>query len=268
MTQPSWNQPPNPSELPPPPTAPPRYGSPPSQRGSGSYQPYGGSPYGAPPSGGYAPKKKKGLPTGIIILLALAAIPVALILFAGLIFGFYYLMMETAEEFDLKESEVAMLLTAAEVHDQFLVSTPLDTEYEDMGKTVYFDKSFDINYEYSDPEDEGIYISITVNYEPKMSDAMIGYNMGATGSKAVIGLMGGDEITFDDKSTEFKWGDRSTLYFILNEGEPVGHIFTTMKGKYNYDLLATGFAYETVEEFEEVMGPKLKAFEDFINTPR
>jgi hypothetical protein len=133
--------------------------------------------------------------------------------------------------------------------------------YESFNKTVYFDRSYELEYEYQTPEGSGLdplYLNVSVSFETSPSDARV--TQGAT----KMGLTAGsyfEGIKLEEKKGFFRYGDESTYYVLLSKkGEPAGSYFVTREGSKVYSLLVAGVVFDEAEAYAALVTPKLQKF--------
>ena len=134
-------------------------------------------------------------------------------------------------------------------------------KYEKFSKTVYFDGSVDIDYEFEPPEGEAVlYLTETITYEPKRSDA----RFGRTAEDSVIGLalktQGLEKV---EVPNFYRYGDACDFYLLKKDGNNVGNYFTVLEGGKIYSLLVSGIYIDDVETWKELVEPKLKLFSSY-----
>lgn len=135
-------------------------------------------------------------------------------------------------------------------------------KYEKFTKTRYFDNSFALEYEFETPEgaEPPFYMMQTVSIENKRSDARFSKDFEEVGVS--LGLkVGGVEL--EKKNDFYTYGDSSNFYVLKVNGKPGGNYFTTQVGKKSFSLLIAGLYFDDVEEWRELVEPKLKEFSSY-----
>ena len=133
--------------------------------------------------------------------------------------------------------------------------------YEKFSKTVYFDGSVDIEYEFEPPESEAvIYLTQTITYEPKKSDA----RLGRAAEDGVIGLaLKAQGLEKVEIQNFYRYGDASDFYVLRKDGNNVGNYFTVLEGGKIFSLLVSGVYIDDVETWRDLVEPKLKLFSSY-----
>ena len=133
--------------------------------------------------------------------------------------------------------------------------------HETFSKTVYFDRSYELEYEYETPEGSGLdplYLSVSVSFEESAADAK------TTQGAQKIGLNAGSYLNglrMEEKKDFFRYGDESTYYVLLSkEGVPGGSYFVTREGSRVYSLIVAGAVFDDPAVWAEFVTPKLQKF--------
>lgn len=162
----------------------------------------------------------------------------------------------------VEDSEKELFLRAHELAD-YGYAFQDTARHESFNKTIYFDGSYDIEYIFETPEDEvndPLYLSITVTVERNATDA------GTSQKAEEIGLTLGSKlegITIEEKKGFFQYGDTSTFYVLLKDGNPIGNYFSTREGRKVYTLTISGMYIDDAELWGEMIMPKLKRFSEY-----
>lgn len=135
------------------------------------------------------------------------------------------------------------------------------SKHESFNKTVYFDESYELEYEFKTPDGPGLdplYLSVSVTFEQSVADARVA--QGAT----KLGLSAGtyfEGMKLEEKKDFFKYGDESSYYVLLSkEGAPGGSYFVTREGSKVYSLLVAGVVFDDAAEWGALVTPKLQKF--------
>lgn len=135
------------------------------------------------------------------------------------------------------------------------------SQYESFSKSVYFDRSYELEYEYQTPDGSGLdplYLNVSVSFEKSPADARV--TQGAT----KMGLSAGsyfEGLKLEEKRGFFKYGEESSYYVLLSKkGEPAGSYFVTREGSKVYSLLVAGVVFDEPEAWAELVTPKLQKF--------
>lgn len=134
------------------------------------------------------------------------------------------------------------------------------SRHESFRKTVYFDSSTELEYEFQTPDGSGLdplYLNVAVSFEPSVRDARM--TQGAT----KLGLSAGsyfEGMKLEEKKDFFRYGDDSAYYVLVSkEGSPGGCYFVTRVGAKVYSLIVAGVVFDEVG-FAELVKPKLEKF--------
>lgn len=134
---------------------------------------------------------------------------------------------------------------------------------ETMKKSKYFDGSYELEYEFEDPSDEGILLTYSLAVERSIDEAEAGYLVTWEAIKLGTKLAAsGAEVQFDEQNDVFRWGDRSRFVILTSEGIPFGNIFITQKGNKIVTLVLAN-AYFDDELVAELLLPKLELVESY-----
>ncbi len=160
---------------------------------------------------------------------------------------------EVADE-DVAESDRAMLVTFEDVAEYY--------ELERTGGAGTFRKggllgSRELEYEYEDPGDGGIYLLSSVTRERTTKEARETYTAMQLTMGVMLG-MAGEGVTREERNDLFKWGDDSKHYLLTADGTAVGNFFITRKGKHVYFLSLGGVAFDDPETLSELLTPRLE----------
>ena len=135
------------------------------------------------------------------------------------------------------------------------------SRHETFSKTVYFDRSYELEYEFQTPENSGLdplYLNVSVSFEPSVRDARM--TQGAT----KLGLSAGtyfERMKMEEKQGFFKYGDESAYYLLLSKsGAPGGSYFVTREGSKVYSLIVAGAVFDDPQAWAELVLPKLQKF--------
>jgi hypothetical protein len=157
----------------------------------------------------------------------------------------------------IKEEDRPLLITAKDLESYGAV-VPETHAFESMKRIHYADRSVEIDYEYEAPDDmEGIdpmYLTVTIEFEPTLSEAKSMYTLGK-GAYAVGSKIGGLEVV--EQEDFFQWGDASFFSVLEYEGQPVGNLFITRKGKKIYTIMLSGLYFDDAALWRELVEPRL-----------
>ena len=108
-----------------------------------------------------------------------------------------------------------------------------DTSKESLKKTKYLDKSYEIEYEYSDSlNTDAPYLMCSITVEPSISDARISYTAVKAGFS--LGFSGEPGVNRVPRNDLFRWGDKSEFSLLQASGLSSGNVFVGRKGKRVY----------------------------------
>lgn len=182
----------------------------------------------------------------------------------NLTFLFSLLLLSSCVSKEMQPDEKALLFTRADAISEYDFNlSDNDQPVENFSKSVYFDGSKELEYEYESKEEdpEFLYIYNSVSLERKESDANITY--GAIG----LGMKWGQEdgVTFRSLDHEFSFGEKSSVKLVRNQGMNVGNVFTIKKGKLVYFLAVYGIYAEDRVALEGLVLDKLEALDAKAN---
>ena len=155
----------------------------------------------------------------------------------------------------VSEAEREMLLRADDLA-AYGFELPEARAHESFTKTVYFDGSADVEYEF-EPPDSALYMSVTVTFEKQVSDALISKGIEKSALQVGIGIGG---LKLEEKRDFFGYGDESSFYTLTKDGRPVGNFFITREGAKVYSIVIVGAYFEDSEEWAALVTPRLQKF--------
>ncbi|HBV65318.1 MAG TPA: hypothetical protein DEF45_20105 [Rhodopirellula sp.] len=156
----------------------------------------------------------------------------------------------------LTESDTQVVVTAADLEPYFqdYAST---TQHETFEKIRYLDQSVELNYEYSSPDDNDPYISVSISYELTKGDAA-GVYLG-TWTFQQLGFRAQDQdYAFEELESFYNAGDRSRFANITYGGEPVGHLLLIQKANIVYSFLLSGFLIEDASVWRDLFHERIQ----------
>lgn len=161
----------------------------------------------------------------------------------------------------LREEDRPALLT---VEDLAAYDVRFDDHerYEKFERTIYLDRSIDLDYEFELPDDaeEGFYMTVTAGFERTRKDARTSYALLKGGFTAVTKFGGVDVVEADDP---FRYGDESFFGFLENDGKKMGNLFVARKGIKTYMVVIVGIYFDQPEMWGELVGPYLEYVEGY-----
>jgi hypothetical protein len=164
----------------------------------------------------------------------------------------------------LAAGERDLVLDIAHLTSWMSEYTP-DPAAESVSKTRYIDDSYEIEYVYDVPEDDGApYLSYTVTFEPTAGDATTTYVSLWGGTRFGFYVFGEVQVEVQEKNDLYQWGDESRMGLLLANGQPFGNVFVARKGKRVVYLLVSGVYFDDKESLTELLSPymaRLEAFE-------
>ncbi|HEV3469775.1 MAG TPA: hypothetical protein VG148_10675 [Pyrinomonadaceae bacterium] len=138
---------------------------------------------------------------------------------------------------------------------------PEASRYESFNKTVYFDGSYDLIYEFEPPDDaaadSALYMNVTVTFEKSAQEARLVQGIEKFSLNAGMGLEG---LKVEERKDFFRYGDASSFHVLTREGAPVGNYFVTREGAKVYSVLIAGFYFDDPEQWAELVTPRLQKF--------
>lgn len=160
-----------------------------------------------------------------------------------------------SEEFVLNRKQRAALHQAVDLQEW--CDFEVDEACETWKGERLFDGSVEISYSYDDPREGAPYLSSSLYYEPKPSDAVM--MSAALWQAAKFGHRFSDSKSHvEEKHDLFRWGDASRLGFFMSDNEPYGMIFCARKDRRVYLLVMSGALMEE-KEIDAFLRPKLEA---------
>jgi hypothetical protein len=117
--------------------------------------------------------------------------------------------------------------------------------------------SKELEYEYDDSADDGLYLMSSLTVERSTKEARETYLGMQLGMKVMLSV-GDSGVTREERNDLFRWGDDSKHYLLMFEGAPVGNVFVGRKGRHVYFLSLGGVALDEPESLQALLGPKLE----------
>jgi hypothetical protein len=135
-----------------------------------------------------------------------------------------------------------------------------DTSKESLKKTKFFDKSYDIEYEYDDLlNNDAPYLLCSITVEPSFSDARISYAAMRAGFG--LGFSGEPGVKRVLRNDLFRWGDKSEFSLLEADGLSFGNLFVGRKGSRVFMITISGVYFDEPAEIHDLLGEKLRALE-------
>lgn len=208
----------------------------------------------SPPGPSPAPRARR--PRSRLVWLWLLAIPAVPLLLVGAMAALGLVYVWTAKKVPVTGRDREMVLDIRALAARMEDFSPAPVR-ESIRKERYFDGSWEVEYEYDDPADSAPYLTCTVGWEPKVSDAAAGYLIMWHG--ATLGLRYGSDatLTVAERNDLFRWGDQSRLGILMLDGKPVGNVFVARKGKTMFSVLFSGVYFDEPDELAEMLEPVL-----------
>jgi hypothetical protein len=138
------------------------------------------------------------------------------------------------------------------------------TKHEKFQKTGYYDRSYDVEYEFATPDKEQV--------DPLYMQVILGAN--ASGQDAIVGesttrWVEGFQLKQENiKQTPIKgaktYGHSSSLYLLSYENVPIGNLFRCRQGKRTYSIIMSGFYLDNAADWDELVRDKVQKW---LNTP-
>ncbi|MHC4177369.1 MAG: hypothetical protein ACYSWU_07675 [Planctomycetota bacterium] len=194
-----------------------------------------------------------------ILLLAIPLGMVAVIVFVVGI-GALYVFTATEEEVTAEDRRLVVdIQTLAGSLEDFVP----DPNNETITKQRYFDRSYEIEYEYIDPDDDyEPYLYCCVTVERKHSDALTSYVAVWQASKLGLRWGADAEVKIVERNELFRWGDQSRFAIVMVDGEPGGNLFVARKGKVVVGVMLGGVYFDEAEGFSGFASPALSSIEN------
>lgn len=192
----------------------------------------------------------------------LVLIPLVSALGFGVIVGGGVLFFATADTSEPSPEEQSLIVTAEDLVPWAVDFTPR-SEYASITKIRFFDRSFDIEYAYDDPADEAPYLFCSLNYEPKLSDAVGGARLIWETTRLSYKMMADQGTRLETKPDMFAWGDRSHFGTLYMDDLPYGHVLVARKGRLTFFLTVSGLVFEESESLHALLDPVLERVEAF-----
>jgi len=187
-----------------------------------------------------------------IVLIVLAAV-VGLL---GAIGGIGYLYVATAEQRPLTERDRRLLITAEDLAPYFYDFEPSD-DFARFEKERYFDGSSWVDYTYDSPLEDEPWISCSISYERKLSDALTIYATELSGQRISL-QFADDAIDTQNRNDFFSAGDQSTFADITYDGAVTGHCFVIRQGRSVLSFMLSGFVMDDPAIWRELLSQRLK----------
>ena len=172
----------------------------------------------------------------------------------ALVVGFGALFVLTGEETPPNPAERAMLVDIAALGGDF----EIDPSRERALKTTYFDKSWELTYEYDDPREGAPYLDCTVTFERKRSDTLTSYTALWASARLGIQAFGEGDVDLVEPDDGYEWGEASKFAILTTEGAPAGNVFIARKGTAIFFLIVAGWYYEDPADFGAMIEPYLE----------
>ena len=199
-----------------------------------------------------APKKRRAW-LWLAVLTPLAAVgTVALLLALSVLFK------ASGETLEPTREERALLLDIWHLSSWMAGYTP-DLSGERMTKTRYFDDSYEIEYVYDLPDDQAApYLTYSLTFEGTEADARGTYTSIWGGTKVAFMMLGDTEVSVDERSELFQWGDFSRFGVLTTDGIPFGNVFLARRGSLVVYLLLAGVYFDEGQSISELLTPYLE----------
>lgn len=195
-------------------------------------------------------------------------IPMGLVATVGFIVALGIVFNMTGEVETPTEEEEALVLNIDHVTGWMADYRP-DLARETLTKTRYVDSSYEIEYTYDVPEDEGApYLSYTLTFEPNATDATTTYASYWGGTQVAFFMFGSAEVTVEENNELFSWGDQSRFGILTSEGAPFGNVFVARKDSLVVYFILSGIYFDDPDEIGALLEPylaKLQGYEAAAN---
>jgi len=218
--------------------------------------------YTAPPPEfeyGPTPQRKRSRLPWILLL----AIPLGLVALIAFVAGIGALYVFTATEQEVTAEERRLIVDAEALAGLVKCFVP-DPSRETITKRRYLDRSYEIEYEYDDPNDDyAPYLYCCVTVERKQSDAITSYVAAWQTSRLGMVWRPGAEVEVVERNSLFRRGDTSRFAVVKAGGEPCGCLFVARKERIVVDLVVSGVHFEEADGFSELVSPALSRIESY-----
>ena len=145
------------------------------------------------------------------------------------------------------------------------INLPEDhTKYEKYSKRMYYDNTFELEYEYDPPSTVTSvvrYMDERYSFENRSSDTMVNELIQNTVSGAIWKANG---ITLAEEQEVFSWGRRSMLYDVLSKDKlAVGNYFVASVEKVAFTFVVIGAHISQGEVWSELLKSRLDKSREF-----
>jgi len=150
-----------------------------------------------------------------------------------------------------------------DIHDlAALVDIPRpDPAYERVVKEVYFDGTWELEYEYAPPaETRHPYLTCSLSSSATPADAHQAYLVLCAAGRAGVAFAGGSDDLVPLHNT-FRWGDESSLWLVRINGIDAGNLFVARKDRKVFFLGIGGVGFSRREPFARLVSPTLEQVE-------
>lgn len=174
-------------------------------------------------------------------------------LFAGLVIGLSGCQSQT-----MTEAEKKFLLRGA-VFQDYGASLPTDTsKMETFEKTGYFDSTYDLDYTFETPDDSSqpLYLNQSLCVAASRGEAIT--QAAALRGGVMLGMKS-EKISEKAMPNEKIYGEGSKLTVLtVDNGLPIGNLFTARQGKRFYFLVVSGIYFDTPEDWDAFAGDNIR----------
>jgi hypothetical protein len=183
--------------------------------------------------------------------------------YVGALFASSVLLFSCLKQ-TVSQDEKLVFVPASEMA-QYGASLPEEySQYEKYTKKMYYDSTFELQYEYTVPEsvDSDLRFLIeTYSFENKNSDVFVN-DIVTKGITSTIYNANG--ISLSEKSDSFEWGRKSAVYDILSKNKLlVGSRFVASSEKMNFSFTIIGMHIAQKEIWSELLKSKLDRAKGF-----
>ena len=210
-----------------------------------------------PSSAGPGPHPPRGhrvllwvvLPLGIVVGLG------ALVMAAGWLYAYATVAVPIRPEDRAVLVDVQRLAAWAEMECP-------PTNGEVVVKKRYMDMAWELEYEFESQDEDGpFYVNCTVDLEPKLADAEMGYQAYWNGAQASLRLFGSNCRVVE--TNLFRWGDKSRCAVFVTDKGPVGHMVAGRKGRRVFFLMFVGAYTDEPDRLADLLQPVLRNVETY-----
>lgn len=173
------------------------------------------------------------------------------LVFVPVVVAFGMLDALAAKKVALEDDDYRYLVTVDDLTEWVDWYEP-DPDMATGTMTIYPDGSYDIEYEYDDPD--ALYIGTTLTVERGLSDAVTVYG----GNKAAtLAVYGTSDVELESADDFMDWGDQSTHAFLTSDGARYGQVFLAREGRTVLSVTLSGVYFDDPADYYAFLDPVL-----------